>query len=101
MDVLSLLLLAPPAVLPFIRRKWSLLLSYGIYVSLAAFSIINIWLHLTNWSHMSEGLAWTFSAIAAVCLVMIFLSRHLYRKSAQAHQQNLANSSRAHRKVGD
>ena len=101
MEVTLLVLLVPPLLLPFIRRKWSLFLSYGFYGSLAAFSVINIWLHLTNWSHMSEGLALLYSAVAAICLAMILLARHLYRKSAQTYPRNLANSSRAHRKVGD
>ncbi len=81
MDVLLLLLLLPPVFLPFIRRKWSLLLTYAVYGGLVAFSVINIWLQLTNWSHMSEGLAWISAAFAAVCLAIIFFARHLYRKA--------------------
>ena len=81
MDVLLLLLLLPPFFLPFIRRKWSLFLTYAIYGGLAAFSVINIWLQLTNWSHMSEGLAWISAAVATVCLAIISFARHLYRKT--------------------
>jgi hypothetical protein len=81
MDVLLLLLLLPPLFLPFIRRKWSLFLTYAIYGGLVAFSVINIWLALTNWSHMSEGLAWIYAAVAAVCLAIISFARHLYRKA--------------------
>jgi len=81
MDVLLLLLLLPLSFLPFIRRKWSLFLTYAIYGGLAVFFVINIWLQLTNWSHMSEGLAWISTAVAAVCLAIIFFARHLYRKA--------------------
>jgi hypothetical protein len=80
-DVALVLLLVPPLVLPFIRRKWSLILTYVIYGGLVAFFVINIWLHLTNWSHMSEGLAWLSAAFAAVCLAIIFVANHLYRKA--------------------
>jgi hypothetical protein len=81
MDVALLLLLVPPLVLPFIGRKWSLTLTYVIYGGLVAFFGINIWLQLTNWSHMSEGLAWMSAAFAAVCLAIIFVANHLYRKA--------------------
>lgn len=81
MDISLFLLLVPPLVLPFIRTKWSLFLTYAICGGLVAFSVINIWLQLTNWSHMSEGLAWISAAVAAVSLAIIFFARHLYRKA--------------------
>jgi len=80
-DVALVLLLVPPLVLPFIRRKWSLTLTYVIYGGLVAFFVINIWFHLTNLSHMSEGLAWLSAAFAALCLAIIFVANHLYRKA--------------------
>jgi hypothetical protein len=81
MDVALLLLLVPLLVLPFMRRKWSLSLTYVIYGGLVVFFVINIWLQLTNRSHMSEGLAWISAALAAVCLAIIFAANHLYRKA--------------------
>ncbi len=81
MDVALLLLLVPPLVLPFIRRKWSLNLTNLIFGGLVAFFAINTWLALTNWSHLSEGLAWISAAFAAVCLAIIFVANRLYRKA--------------------
>jgi|1048.fasta_scaffold250527_1 hypothetical protein len=79
MQVALLLLLVPRLVLPFIRRKWSLSLTYVIYVGLEAFLVINIWLQVTNGLYISKGLAWISAAFAAVCLAIIFVANHLYR----------------------
>lgn len=81
MDITWALLLVPPFILPFIKRKWSLLLTYLVFGFISVFSLINIWVLLTNWSHMSEGLSWLFGMVITLCLAMILLARHWYAKS--------------------
>ncbi len=85
MDFSILLLLVPPLLLPFIRQKWSLTLTYVMYGGLAVFSCINMWLHLTNWSHLSEGMAWISGGVVAVCIAIIAVARYLYFTSASRH----------------
>ncbi len=78
-SLVFLLLIAGVFALPFLKQRWSLVLSYFVGITLAGYGIATIVPNVLDSNHLS-GLAYIVGAI--VILIgggMVVLARYLYR----------------------